>query len=71
MIVTVKPKSPVTWLVTLEGSEAEIAAWKAFMYRARDGVVDTGITGEQGSVLNNTFSPFYDGLAEAVAYTEP
>lgn len=68
MIVTAAPKSPVTWVLKLEMSEAEVEAWKAFAYRLKDGIVTTGIVGEQGSVLNNTFSPLYEGLVEVSSY---
>jgi len=69
MIVEVAPKSPVTWVIELECSEAEVIAWLAFLYRLRDGVVNTGIIGHDSDVLNNTFSPMYDGFNEAKSYS--
>jgi hypothetical protein len=68
LIATANPKPPVTWIVKLEMSQAEVDAWKLFAYRLRDGVVVTGITGHDAEVLNNTFSPLYEVLESAEGY---
>lgn len=68
MIGTATPKPPVTWIIKLEMSQAEVDAWKLFAYRLRDGEVVTGITGNDSSVLNNTFSPLYEVLEKAEGY---
>jgi hypothetical protein len=60
MNASASPKPPVTWVVKLEMSQSEVAAWKAFAYRLRDGVVTTGVAAEFVSDLNNTFSPLYE-----------
>lgn len=65
---TVAPKPPVTWIVSLTMTQAEIDAWKAFLYRLRDGVVETGVAVEHANVLNNTFSPFYTIVSQAEPY---
>jgi len=69
MIGSMAPKSPVTWIATLEMSEAERAAWKLFLYRLKDGIIATGLTGHDLEVLNNTFSPLYQVFDEG--YIEP
>ena len=68
MVGTASPKPPVTWVLTLELSQAEADAWKAFAYRLRDGQVVTGLSGHDAEVLNNTFSPLYTTLATTEAY---
>lgn len=64
MIGRMTPKSPVTWVAVIEMTEEERTAWTAFLYRARDGQVVTGITGHDSEVLNNTFSPLYQVFAD-------
>lgn len=62
------PKPPVTWVLTLEMSQAEAEAWRLFAYRLRDGMVETGLTGHDAEVLNNTFSPLYAVLTSTEPY---
>lgn len=71
MNATAHPKSPVTWVIELEMNEQEVAAWKLFAYRFRDGVVQHGLTGNDADVFNNTASPLYDALETAAQYIEP
>lgn len=58
------PKSPVTWIASIEMNEAERAAWTAFLYRLRDGQITTGLTGETLATFNNTASPLYSIFAD-------
>lgn len=64
----ITPKPPVRWVVTIEMSEQERAAWTAFLYRLRDGQVVHGLTGETAATFNNTASSMHHLFDEG--YTE-
>lgn len=57
---TITPVPPVTWNVQFELSDQERAAWKAFLYRLRDGQVQTGLDAPTLATLNNTASRLYE-----------
>lgn len=62
------PKPPVTWVATIEMTQAERDVLTLLFYRLKDGMIATGITGHDAEVLNNTFSAihqiFEDGYTE-------
>lgn len=63
-----KPVAPVTWNLSIKLAETERAAWAAFFYNVRDGIVDTKLTEEQRAVFVNRASELYDTLIAGEVY---
>lgn len=60
IVGSITPKPPVTHRVYFELSDRERAVWTLLLYRLKDGMIVTGLSGDDLAVLNNTFSGLYD-----------
>lgn len=65
---TLKPKAPVTWVLSIELNDQEREAWEKFFYNLRDGIVDTKLDDAHRAVFVNRADELYNLLVHEEAY---
>lgn len=68
MASSLKPKAPVTWVLSIELNDQEREAFEKFFYNLRDGIVETHLDDANRAVFVNRSDELYTLLHSEESY---